>query len=64
VGTELLRDRETPGRYATIDYWKSAQAFLRFKRAKRSEYKALEQKCANLTEEETKIGEFETWGSN
>ena len=31
IRTELLRDRETPGRYLTIDNWTSRQAFVTFK---------------------------------
>jgi heme-degrading monooxygenase HmoA len=61
LGTELLRDRQTPGRYLTIDQWKSRQAFLRFKKENRVEYHSLDNECAALTEEETKQGEFEGW---
>ena len=30
VGTELLRDLETPGRYVVIDRWESAEAYNAF----------------------------------
>jgi heme-degrading monooxygenase HmoA len=59
--TELLRDRQTPGRYLTIDRWVSRKAFVNFKKQKRAEYKALDKKCAALTQKEKLLGEFESW---
>jgi len=59
VRTELLRDRKTRGRYLTIDYWKSRQAFAAFKKRSHSEYAALDEACAAFTEEERLVGEFE-----
>ena len=32
IRTELIRDPKTPGRYVTVDFWKSRQAFERFKK--------------------------------
>ena len=58
--TELLRDRNTPGRYLTIDYWQSRQALAAFKRKKSVAYEALDQKCAGLTQSESKLGEFQS----
>ena len=60
VRTELLRDRDTPGRYLTIDYWQSRQAFAAFKKKKSVAYEALDQKCSGLTQSESKLGEFES----
>jgi len=59
IRTELLRDRETPGRYLTIDYWTSRQAFGTFKKRNHAEYAALDEKCTTFTEEERLVGEFE-----
>ena len=61
IGTELLRDQETPGRYLTIDYWMSKRAFINFKKQKRAEYEALDRNCAALTQREKMLGEFESW---
>ena len=38
VGTELLRDVETPGRYLVIDRWESREAYQAFVDANRDEY--------------------------
>jgi heme-degrading monooxygenase HmoA len=56
VGVELLRDTTTAGRYLTIDRWRSADAFGRFRKAHLDEYEALDSLCAGLTEVERKIG--------
>jgi heme-degrading monooxygenase HmoA len=61
IRTELLRDRETPGRYLTIDYWASRRAFVNFKEQKCAEYKVLDKKCEALTQKEKMLGEFESW---
>lgn len=55
---ELLRDRDTPGRYFTIDYWESRQAFAVFKKRNHAACTELDEKCAALTEAETLVGEF------
>jgi heme-degrading monooxygenase HmoA len=58
IRTELIRDVETPRRYLTIDLWTSRPAYLRFKKKNRHEYLAIDEKCASLTRDEVKIGEF------
>ncbi len=63
IRTELLRDREMPGRYLTIDYWKSRRAFVTFKERSHAEYAALDKTCAAFTEEERIVGEFENLDS-
>jgi heme-degrading monooxygenase HmoA len=60
VRTELLRDRNMPGRYLTIDYWQSGQALAVFKKRNHAAYTELDEKCAALTEAETLVGEFNT----
>ena len=59
IRTELIRDPKTPGRYVTVDFWKSRQAFERFKKQNIAAYKALDKKCNSLTKSEKLIGEFE-----
>lgn len=58
--TELHRDPSSPGRYFTLDFWQSRQAFDHFKRTHAAEYAALDAQCESLTEEEAFIGECAT----
>ena len=58
LGTELLRDERTPGRYLTIDRWVSPEAWRRFYRLRREEYEALDFRCEQLTEREHRVGTF------
>jgi heme-degrading monooxygenase HmoA len=58
IRTELVRDLKTPRRYLTLDFWKSREAYLRFKKENRVEYRAIDERCGSLTEDEVKIGEF------
>jgi quinol monooxygenase YgiN len=59
LGTTLLRDTQSPGRYLTIDRWDSAasQRLMRERFAK--EYGAVDRDCEALTETEREIGVFE-----
>jgi ribosomal-protein-alanine acetyltransferase len=59
IRTELIRDPKTTGRYVTVDFWKSRQAFERFKKQNLTAYRALDKKCNSLTKSEGLIGEFE-----
>ena len=38
IGTELLRDVESPGRYLVVDRWESAEAYNAFAAEHRDEY--------------------------
>ncbi|MGH9259977.1 MAG: antibiotic biosynthesis monooxygenase family protein [Acidimicrobiales bacterium] len=58
-GTELLRDRETAGRYLTIDRWSTREAYDAFRRKWEAEYEALDATCGALTVDEVRLGEFE-----
>src|SRR5437667_5310797 len=60
IGTELIRDREVPHRYVTLDFWASRTAYLKFKKEKENvaAYKALDKRCNALTQRERLIGEF------
>jgi quinol monooxygenase YgiN len=62
VRTELIRDRENPQRYLTIDVWVSRQAYERFKKRNRTEYLAIDKECESLTRSEKLIGEFQSIG--
>ena len=58
-GTELNRDINTAGRYLTLDFWSSRQAYLDFRKANEAEYVRLDKQCESLTERETELGSFE-----
>lgn len=57
--TQLLRDMTDPLRYVTLDYWQSREAYDQFRKTHVEEYKALDERCEQLTVRETKLGEFE-----
>jgi heme-degrading monooxygenase HmoA len=59
LGTKLVRDLTRPGRYLTIDYWTSREAFHTFKQERTAEYATLDEQCESLTEREAMVGEFE-----
>jgi len=58
VGTELLRSRENPNLFLTVDRWESAACFEIFQQRFAAEYKALDIQCANYTSHEKKLGVF------
>lgn len=58
LGTELLRDLESPGRYVTIDRWTSREAYERFRTERAAEYRAIDERCEELTQHETFVGAF------
>ena len=58
--TQLLRDLSDPLRYVTLDIWASREAHDSFRQAHAKEYKALDIRCERLTEQENKLGEFES----
>ena len=59
LGTTLLRDAATPGRYVTIDRWSSQSDAEAFRTAFARDYDALDARCQPLTDDEEKVGEFE-----
>src|SRR5690349_6696043 len=59
LGTELLRDEQTAGRYLTIDRWETIEDFALFKKTSGSTYAALDRKFEELKAQELKIGAFE-----
>jgi heme-degrading monooxygenase HmoA len=59
VGTELLRDVETPGRYLVVDRWESADAYNVFVAEHRDEYMRRVDETGFLYEQELRFGTFE-----
>ena len=59
VGTELLRDAETPGRYVVVDRWDSADAYNEFVATNRTEYMARVDDTRVYYEQELRLGTFE-----
>ena len=58
VRTELHRDLELPGRYLTVDYWASSEAYAAFRRSAAEQYRILDRKCESLTVTERHLGSF------
>jgi len=59
VGTELLRDVETPGRYLVIDRWESREAYQTFVEERREEYMRRVDDTAFYYAAELRLGTFE-----
>ena len=59
IGTELLRDRDNPRRYVTIDSWTSAAGQRAWHERFAKQYEQLDRYCEAFTESERKIGVFE-----
>ena len=59
LDTLLLRDRANPARFITIDRWASAEAHRSFHSAFSIEYAELDARYADLTVQETSLGEFD-----
>lgn len=59
IGTELLRDVESPGRYLVIDRWESADAYNAFANEHRDEYIRRVDESRFLYEQELRFGTFE-----
>jgi heme-degrading monooxygenase HmoA len=59
VGTELLREVESRGRYLVVDRWDSREAYNAFVEANRAEYVRRVDETAFLYEQELRLGTFE-----
>jgi heme-degrading monooxygenase HmoA len=59
VGTELLKDVETPGRYLVVDRWDSPEAYNAFVAAHRDEYVRRVDETALHYLRELRLGTFE-----
>ena len=60
VGTELLRDVETPGRYMVVDRWESADAYNAFAADHRDEYMRRVDDTRFHYDQELRFGTFES----
>jgi hypothetical protein len=58
-GTALLRDSDTSGRYLTLDYWDSFEAYQSFCTEHEAEYRRIDAMCATLTSSERRLGIFD-----
>ena len=59
VGTELLRDVESPGRYVVIDRWESREAYDAFVGERRDDYMRRVDETAFYHDQELRLGTFE-----
>jgi heme-degrading monooxygenase HmoA len=59
LGTELLQRSEDPREYLTLDRWTSRAAYEAFRARWSDEYRRLDHRLEELTEEETLLGTFE-----
>jgi heme-degrading monooxygenase HmoA len=60
IGTELLRDVETAGRYLVVDRWESADAYNAFVAERREEYMERVDATRYHYDSELRFGTFET----
>ena len=58
VATELNRDVKEPGRYLTLDFWSSREAYESFRQQHAARYKEIDAECEEMTESEAEIGRF------
>jgi heme-degrading monooxygenase HmoA len=59
IGTELLRDVETPGRYLVIDRWQTAEDYNAFVNEHRAEYMARVDDTRVYYDQELRLGTLE-----
>jgi hypothetical protein len=60
VRTILLRDRQAPACFMTLDFWSSQEAYLAFRERFSMDLETLDRLCAGLTVCERQIGELDT----
>lgn len=58
IETLLLKDNLVPGRYLTVDRWRTEEAFLMFKSEFCAQYAQLDKDCEGLTMAERSLGGF------
>ena len=59
-GTSLLRDREKPARYLTIDRWEDLESYESFRVQYAKEYEQIDLQMERLTSAEKRLGVFES----
>jgi heme-degrading monooxygenase HmoA len=60
LGTELLQRSDDPREYLVLDHWASRAAYETFRARFGGEYRQLDRRLEELTEEEAPLGTFET----
>jgi quinol monooxygenase YgiN len=58
MGTRLLRDKDDPLRFVTIDDWESEELYRAFRVRFAVEYAALDRICEGCTSAESPLGQF------
>jgi heme-degrading monooxygenase HmoA len=58
IETRLLKDKDRPGRYVTMDRWTCLSAYEAFRERFAVAYAALDQHCEGLTQSEVSMGAF------
>jgi hypothetical protein len=58
IETELLKNAEEPLEYATVDYWRSAEHYVRAIANLGEAYGALDARCGAFTLSERRVGNF------
>lgn len=58
IETLLFEDRAHPGRYLTIDRWRSAEAFHTFKERFAADYAEIDRRCEAFTRHEAELGTY------
>jgi quinol monooxygenase YgiN len=59
VRTDLLRDRENPARFLTVDFWSSREACSSFRERFSGQFEALDKSFERFTAEEVHLGDFD-----
>jgi len=59
-GTSLLRDREKPTRFITIDRWNDLESYEAFRVEYAKEYEVIDKQMTELTTQESRLGVFES----
>jgi heme-degrading monooxygenase HmoA len=57
--TRLLKDPVAAGKFVTVDFWVSREAYESFKELNHAAYVAIDQSCEGLTNAERCLGNFE-----
>ena len=60
IETLLLKDKAVPGRYITVDHWRSEAAYQAFRSAFTPQYGKLDKECEQLTVNERLLGTYTT----
>lgn len=58
IETRLLKDKDRPGRYLTMDRWTDMSTYEAFRERFAEAYAALDRQCEGVTQSETSLGAF------